>query len=50
MGLSAAALALYFVENEEFRIVTNALNKLIRVPGGSSGVLVPSAEETPPVH
>ncbi|MEK7144610.1 MAG: lipid II flippase MurJ [Patescibacteria group bacterium] len=50
VGLSAAALALYFVENEEFRIVTNALNKLIRVPGGSSGVLVPSAEETPPVH
>ncbi|MBI4089058.1 hypothetical protein HY415_03100 [Candidatus Kaiserbacteria bacterium] len=50
VGLSAAALALYFVENEEFRIVKNALEKLIRVPGGRSGVLAPSAEEAPPVH
>ena len=50
VGLSAAALALYFVENEEFRIVKNALEKLIRVPGSRSGVLAPSAEETPPVH
>ncbi|MFZ3043928.1 MAG: lipid II flippase MurJ [Minisyncoccia bacterium] len=45
VGLVAAALALFFVENEEFRIVTNALGKLIRVPGGRSGVLAPSAEE-----
>lgn len=50
VGLCAAALALYFVENEEFSIVTNALRKLIRVPGGRSGVLAPSAEETPSVH
>lgn len=50
VGLFAAACALYFVENEEFRIVTSALAKLIRVPGGRSGVLAPSAEETPPVH
>lgn len=50
VGLLAAALALYIVENEEFSIVINALRKLIRVPGGSSGVLAPSAEETPPVR
>ena len=45
VGLIASGLALYFVENEEFRIVTNALGKLIGVPGGRSGVLAPSAEE-----
>ncbi len=45
VGLAAAALALYFAENEEFRIVVNALGRLVRVPGGSSGVLAPSAEE-----
>lgn len=45
VGLVAAALALFFVENEEFRIVTNALGKLIRVPGGRSGVLAPSGDE-----
>jgi putative peptidoglycan lipid II flippase len=45
VGLGASALALYFVENEEFRIVTHALYKLLRVPGGRSGVLAPSAEE-----
>ncbi|MDP1689704.1 MAG: lipid II flippase MurJ [bacterium] len=45
IGLIAAGLALYFVENEEFRIVTSALDKLVRVPGGRSGVLAPSAEE-----
>jgi len=45
VGLVFSALALYFVENEEFRIVTSALFKLIRVPGGRSGVLAPSAEE-----
>lgn len=45
IGLFAAGLALYFVENEEFRIVTSALSRLIGVPGGRSGVLAPSAEE-----
>jgi len=45
VGLAASALALFFVENEEFRIVTSALGKLIRAPGGRSGVLAPSAEE-----
>ena len=44
-GLVAAAFALYLVENEEFRIVTNALARLIRSPGKSSSVLAPSAEE-----
>ena len=45
VGLVASSIALYFVENEEFRIVTSALGKLIGVPGGRSGVLAPSAEE-----
>jgi putative peptidoglycan lipid II flippase len=45
IGLIAAALTLYFVENEEFRIVVAALHKLVRTPDGSSGVLEPSAEE-----
>ena len=45
VGLVASAGALYFVENEEFLIVANALKKLIRVPGERSGVLAPSAEE-----
>ncbi len=45
VGLAAAAFALYLVENEEFRIVTNALARLIRSPGKSSSVLAPSAEE-----
>jgi putative peptidoglycan lipid II flippase len=49
VGLSAAAIALYIVENEEFRIVAGALGKLVRIPG-SAGVLPPSAEEVPPVH
>ncbi|OGG41233.1 hypothetical protein A2118_02530 [Candidatus Kaiserbacteria bacterium GWA2_50_9] len=50
VGLCAAAFALYIVENEEFRIVMDALRKLVRVPGGRSGVLAPSAEEIPLVH
>lgn len=50
VGLSVAALALSFVENEEFRIVADALNKLIRVPGSRSRVLAPSAEESSPIH
>lgn len=45
VGLLFSALALYFVENEEFRIVTSALFRLIRVPNERSGVLAPSAEE-----
>ncbi|MBU6388618.1 hypothetical protein KGQ72_01965 [Patescibacteria group bacterium] len=45
VGLIASALALYFVENEEFLIVAGALAKLIRVPSSRSGVLAPSAEE-----
>ncbi len=45
VGLIASALALYIVENEEFLIVAGALRKLIREPGGRSGVLEPSAEE-----
>lgn len=45
VGLSVSALALYFVENEEFRIVASALNKLIQLPEGRSDVLTPSAEE-----
>lgn len=43
-GLVAAALALYVVENEEFRIVTNALAKLVQ--GERLGALLPSAEES----
>src|SRR3989344_1023902 len=43
VGLIAAALALYLVENEEFRIVTNSLGKLVR--GRRSDALLPSAEE-----
>jgi putative peptidoglycan lipid II flippase len=45
VGLIASAFTLYFLENEEFRIVASALGRLIRVPGGRSGVLAPSAEE-----
>jgi len=45
VGLVFSALALYFVENEEFRIVTNALVRLVRARGGN--VLAPSAEEPP---
>jgi peptidoglycan biosynthesis protein MviN/MurJ (putative lipid II flippase) len=44
VGLVAAALALYVVENEEFRIVVNALGRLIRRQA-QSPVLQPSAEE-----
>ena len=48
VGLIVAAFALFFIENEEFRIVTNALGKLIRAHDGRSSVLPPSAEE--PIH
>ena len=50
VGLGSAALALYFVENEEFRIVTGALGKLIRRSGKPSDVLPPSADESSPLH
>ena len=50
VGLGSAALALYFVENEEFRIVTGALGKLIRRSGKPSDVLPPSADEYSPLH
>jgi putative peptidoglycan lipid II flippase len=45
VGLIASALALYIVENEEFRIVVNALSRLVRTPDAQSSVLPPSAEE-----
>ncbi len=45
VGLAAAAFALYFAENEEFRIVTGALGKLLYLPGRRSDILAPSAEE-----
>ena len=48
VGLTAAAFALFFVENEEFRIVLNALGRLVRVQKERSDVLPPSAEE--PLH
>ncbi len=44
VGLIASALALYFVENEEFRIVASALGRLIRFPGHRADVLAPSAD------
>lgn len=45
VGLIASAIALYLVENEEFRIVTSALGRLIRVPDIRARVLAPSAED-----
>lgn len=45
VGLAAAALALFLVENEEFRIVVNALARLVRAPEPSTAVLPPSGEE-----
>jgi len=44
VGLTASALALFFVENEEFLSVTNALNKLISSRNRSAAI-PPSAEE-----
>ncbi len=48
IGLIVSGTILFLVENEEFRIVTSALEKLVRAPSGRSTVLVPSAEE--PIH
>ncbi|TSC71140.1 MAG: virulence factor [Parcubacteria group bacterium Gr01-1014_49] len=45
VGLVASAAALYVVENEEFRIVTNALEKLVHMRGYRSDALEPAAEE-----
>lgn len=45
VGLVAAALALFLIENEEFRIVTNALARLIHSSGSRALMLPPSAEE-----
>ncbi|MDB5244285.1 MAG: hypothetical protein JWN18_155 [Parcubacteria group bacterium] len=45
VGLLAAALALYLLENEEFRIVTSALTRLVRPNRGDTPVSVPSAEQ-----
>jgi len=45
VGLAAAAAALAVLENEEFRIVTSSLGRLVRIPGVRAGALSPSAEE-----
>ena len=42
-----APLTTFIVENEEFRIVTNSLARLLKVPNERSTVLSPSAEEPP---
>lgn len=47
VGLAAAASALYYVENEEFRIVTAALLRLIRREDPKSVALEPVVEEPP---
>ena len=44
-GLVASAVTLFFLENEEFRIVANSLIRLIRSPDERATVLAPSAEE-----
>jgi len=45
VGLAVAGLALFFIENEEFRIVANSLMRLARRPVERSDALTPSAEE-----
>jgi putative peptidoglycan lipid II flippase len=45
VGLSAAALTLFFVENEEILIMASAFDRLMRVPAERSAVLTTSAEE-----
>ncbi|MFA6502710.1 MAG: lipid II flippase MurJ [Candidatus Paceibacterota bacterium] len=47
VGLTAAALALFFIENEEFRIVANAVMRLVSLRERKAVVLAPSAEESP---
>lgn len=50
VGLAASACALYIVENEEFRIVTSALEKLMHMRGPRSAALEPAAEEPTSIH
>lgn len=45
IGLAASALALYLFGNEEIRIMTAALTRLVRFRGDRSSALLPSAEE-----
>ncbi|MFI5260483.1 MAG: lipid II flippase MurJ [Candidatus Paceibacteria bacterium] len=45
VGLIASALALFLTENEEFRMVVQALSRLWYAQDKEAGVLVPSAEE-----
>ncbi len=45
VGLTASAAALFYLENEEFRIVTSAVGRLLRPHAERLGVLSPSAEE-----
>ncbi|MEK7157132.1 MAG: lipid II flippase MurJ [Patescibacteria group bacterium] len=45
VGLATSALALFLIENEEFRIVVGALDRLLQIHTGRSAVLAPSAEE-----
>jgi putative peptidoglycan lipid II flippase len=47
VGLTVSALALFYLENEEFRIVANALSKLLHLSDTNVSILVPSAEEYP---
>lgn len=44
IGLTAAALALYTVENEEFLAVALALSRLVRVPSERKAALAPSSD------
>lgn len=45
VGLVFSGLALYVVENEEFKIMMQALSKLVHTRDSRSAVLAPSAEE-----
>ncbi|MFA5942245.1 MAG: lipid II flippase MurJ [Candidatus Paceibacterota bacterium] len=45
VGLAAAALALYLIGNVEFRMMLDALSKLLHLRSGRSEILTPSAEE-----
>ena len=45
VGLAAAALTLFMVENEEILIMANAFDRLMRLPGDRSAALTPSDEE-----
>ncbi len=49
IGLVFAALALFVVENEEFKFVTGAIGKIIRTRTERSAALSPSAEEPLPL-